>query len=332
MQASAEPCAGEVAPAVEQPTATRFAPHIRLRAERVMRVSRVVSDLDRAEEFYAVALDFRTAARGAVETEQLWALGARYVTARQVVMRLGEEEIALVQFSSPGRPYPLDSRSDDLWFQHIALVVDDMDGAYRQLVRHSGWMPISVGGPQLLPPASGSVRAFKFRDPDGHPLELLWFPPAAQPLWHERALAGPRRTFLGIDHIALAVRSTRMSLGFYRTLGMRLTHRSLNRGTAQANLDHLPAARVRVTGLRPAAESGPGIELLAYRPPGRSPAARLVSDLASEWVTLAFGAGEAGSDSAAARRTQRRRPVALLDPDGHRLLLVDQSADRASPA
>ena len=31
-------------------------------------------------------------------------------------------------------------------------------------------------GPQLLPPSTGSVTAFKVRDPDGHPLELSYNP------------------------------------------------------------------------------------------------------------------------------------------------------------
>jgi catechol 2,3-dioxygenase-like lactoylglutathione lyase family enzyme len=330
MQASAEPSAGVAA--AERP-GRASAPHIRLRAERVLRVSRVVSDLERAEHFYALALDFKTVARSPVETDQLWALGARYTAARQVVMRLGEEEIALVQFATPSRPYPAESRSDDLWFQHLAIVVDDMEEAYARLTRHSSWSPISLCGPQLLPPANGSVRAFKFRDPDGHPLELLWFPAGGdRSIGRARAHDPHGSPFLGIDHTALAVRSTRNSLGFYRTLGMCLAHRSLNRGTAQANLDGLPDARVRVTSLRPVAERGPGIELLAYRPPGRADAARGVSDIASDWVTLAFGSGDGGSEARAGRKAQRRRPVALIDPDGHRLLLVDQSSERDSPA
>jgi catechol 2,3-dioxygenase-like lactoylglutathione lyase family enzyme len=330
MRASAEPYAGEVATAERSSGRERTGQHIRLRAERIVRISRVVGDLDRAEDFYALALDFRTVARGAVEAEQLWALGARYATARQVVMRLGNEEIALVQFATQGRPYPPGSRSDDLWFQHLAIVADDMDAAYAQLSRRPAWAPITSGGPQLLPPASGGVRAYKFRDPDGHPLELLAFPPGpARSAWLSRATS-QRSPFLGIDHTALAVRSTRNSLGFYRTLGMHLTQRSLNRGNAQAHLDGLPEARVRVTDLRPADNATPGIELLAYRPPGRADAAGAVNDMASDWVTLAFG--EAASDVADSRRIQRRRPVALRDPDGHRLLLVDQSTERISPA
>ena len=76
----------------------------------------------------------------------------------------------------PGPPYPAGSRSPDLWFQHFAIVVSDMDAAYARL-RAAGVPPISFGGPETLPEQNGGVRAFKFREPDGHPLELLWFPP-----------------------------------------------------------------------------------------------------------------------------------------------------------
>jgi catechol 2,3-dioxygenase-like lactoylglutathione lyase family enzyme len=92
-----------------------------------------------------------------------------------LVMRLGGEEVEFVAYRRPGRAYPADSRSPDLWFQHFAIVVSDMDRAYRQLQR-AGARPISRGGPQTLPEQNGRVRAFKFRDPDGHPLELLFFP------------------------------------------------------------------------------------------------------------------------------------------------------------
>ena len=106
-------------------------------------------------------------------------------------MRLGDQEIALVRFSARGRPYPPGSRSDDLWFQHLAIVVSNMDAAYAHLSSHPGWRPVSEGGPQLLPPMNGAVRAFKFRDPDGHPLELIWFPPdQGRSVWHGNASTG----------------------------------------------------------------------------------------------------------------------------------------------
>jgi catechol 2,3-dioxygenase-like lactoylglutathione lyase family enzyme len=250
----------------------------------ILRVSRVVADLPRAEAFYRDALGFRVTDR----------------FDRETILRLGDEEVALFRPAEPGRPYPADSRSDDLWFQHLAIVVVDMDRAHAQLRRHAGWRPISAGGPQGLPAENGSVRAFKFRDPDGHPLELIWFPVGqGRTVWHERRSATP---FLGIDHSALAVSDTARSVAFYESLGFKVTARSLNRGPAQERLDAVANARVAVTGLR-SSETGMGLELLAYDPPGR-PATGAADDIASDWVTLAGSARE------------------LCDPDGHRLVLI----------
>lgn len=280
----------------------------RFRTRRVLRISRVVSDLGRAEAFYRDALGFRAVARGPSDPAILAALGLG--DAEEVVMRLRAEDIALVRCVVPSRPYPPDSRSDDLWFQHLAIVVDDIDAAYAHLAGCAGWQPITDGGPQLLPPANGAVRAFKFRDPDGHPLELLWFPPGqGRPVWHEGAAASP---FLGIDHTALSIASTPCSRGFYRALGLRVSEQSLNQGPAQARLDGLPDALVRVTGLRPASAAGPGLELLGYRPPGRPAGMTRPSDVATDWVTLALSSSPA------------RSPSAVRDPDGHRLVLVGQ--------
>jgi len=250
----------------------------------ILRVSRVVADLPRAEAFYRDALGFRVIDHSDMET----------------ICRLGDEEVALFQPPEPGRPYPADSRTDDLWFQHLAIVVADMDAAYAQLSHHAGWRPISQGGPQVLPPENGGIRAFKFRDPDGHPLELIWFPAGqGRGVWHDRRSPTP---FLGIDHSAIAVSDTARNVAFYESLGFTVTARSLNHGPAQERLDAVTNARVAVTELR-SSETGMGLELLAYDPPGR-PVMGAANDIASDWVTLAGPAGE------------------IRDPDGHRLVLM----------
>ena len=286
--------------------------HRQFQAERILRVSRVVSDLDRAEAFYRDGLQFYTVTRGHSDVAALAAIGCADADAEEVVMRLGAQDIALVRFATQGRPYPRDSRSDDLWFQHLAIVVNDMDLAYAHLSSHAGWRPISEGGPQLLPPCNGAVRAFKFRDPDGHPLELIWFPPGqSRSEWHKSASNAP---FLGIDHTALSVASTSRSLAFYRALGLRVTERSLNRGPAQERLDGLPSARVRVTALRAITATSPGLELLGYRPSGRAAGMVFPNDLMTDWITLAV------------RPSSGHSSCAVQDPDGHRLVLVDQGA------
>ena len=281
-----------------------------LHSQRILRISRVVADLDRAEVFYADALGFRRLSRGPLDPALLLALGMEGIGAEQSLMRLGGEEIALVRFAREGRPYPADSQSNDLWFQHLAIVVRNMDTAYANLSAHRGWHPISWGGPQQLPSTSGGVRAFKFRDPDGHPLELIWFPPGqGRAQWHQRAILTP---FLGLDHSAIAVSSTSRSLAFYRRLGLSPVERSWNHGRPQSALDALFQPRVRVIGLRPASAEGPGLELLRYRPPGRPVVAPRPNDLLTDWVTL----GIEGWASAS--------PGALRDPDGHLIVLEDQ--------
>ncbi len=271
---------------------------------QILRVSRVVADLDRAVAFYRDGLGFRLASRGPGDPATPALLGLPGAAAEEAVLRLGNEEIALVRFDPPGAPYPADSRSNDGWFQHLAIVVDDMAAAWRQLMAQSP-RPISTNGPERLPPRNGGVSAVKFRDPDGHPLELIQFPPGGgRPEWRRQAGtgAGP---FLGIDHSALAVASTARSLRFYRRLGFRVAARSWNDSPAQSRLDGLPGARVRVTGLRFPSPAGPGLELLRYMPPGRPAPALPASAQATDWVTLSAG------------------PAGLhRDPDGHVMLLA----------
>jgi catechol 2,3-dioxygenase-like lactoylglutathione lyase family enzyme len=221
----------------------------------------------------------------------------------QAVMRLGAAEIALVQCNPPGPAYPKGSHSNDLWFQHLAIVVSNMGAAVRALGDVDA---ISVGGPQVLPPRNGGVAAFKFRDPDGHPLELIHFPPGqGRALWQ----AGGEGPFLGIDHSALAIGSGRRSLAFYRRLGFRVATRSFNHGLAQSRLDGLPGAAVHVTGLRVPGAGGPGLELLRYMPPGRVRPHVAANAVLTDWFTLAV-------------RGKSSRVVA--DPDGHLLLLEGQ--------
>ena len=287
----------------------------KFQAQAILRISRVVTDLERAEAFYRDALTFRTVRRQRSDRPMLAALGCADYGAEEVVMRLASQEIALVRFDVKGRPYPSGSRTNDLWFQHLALVVNDMDAAYSHLSSQASWRAISEGGPQSLPPANGAVRAFKFRDPDGHPLDLIWYPPGeGRAVWKRQA--GP--VFLGIDHSALSIASTSQSLRFYGALGFKIAGRSLNCGSAQSHLDKLSAARVCVTSLRPAQASSPGLELLDYRRSGRTARGIRLNDVATDWVTLAV---------ASLRRRDSRR--AVRDPDGHRLVLVEQGVGAA---
>ena len=73
---------------------------------------------------------------------------------------------------------PADSRGNDRWFQHVAIIVSDMGRAYARLRDHG--VTHASTGPQRLPDwnvGAAGIEAFYFRDPDGHFLEVLQFPP-----------------------------------------------------------------------------------------------------------------------------------------------------------
>lgn len=232
----------------------------------LLRVSITVSDLGRAETFYRDAIGF-TRGDETVIDDPAW---PRLMglpddsTARCLSMRLGAQEVELVAVDLPGRSYPETRASNDPWFQHIALVVDKIGAVFGELQR-LGATPISIGGPQVLPANTGGVSAFKFRDPDGHPLELLYFPPGVgDPVWHGVKDSKP----LGYDHTAIAVANVERSIVFYTDLlGFRVAGRSLNAGVEQDRLDGLSSCEVDVVGLAPAEAPTPHVELLHYRTP-----------------------------------------------------------------
>jgi catechol 2,3-dioxygenase-like lactoylglutathione lyase family enzyme len=257
---------------------------------RVEAIGMTVSDMDRAIDFYARVLTFEKVSEWEVHGEDFERLqgvfGARLRIAR---MRLGDEEIELTEYLTPrGRPIPADARSNDLWFQHVAIIVSDMGAAYRALREHK--VQHSSQGPQRLPdwnPNAGGIEAFYFKDPDGRPLEILEFPEGkGDPKWHELGAAGGR-LFLGIDHTAIAVSDTEESLAFYRDrLGLKEVGRSENYGPEQERLNNVFGARLRITALR--AGAGPGIELLEYLAPGDGrpmPADERANDLI-HWQTI----------------------------------------------
>lgn len=309
------------------------APHV----AAVTTVGMTVADAARSTAFFCDLLGFTKVDEhedGGPAFDRLWGVaGAR---ARVVRLRLGSEELALTEFVAPkGRPYPAASRSEDLWFQHVAIVVSDMDAAYARVRPHVA--AISTA-PQTLPVsnrAAAGIAAFYFRDPDGHPLELIHFPAGkGDPRWQ----TSDGRLFLGIDHTAIAVRSTAASLAFYRDrLGLPVVGESRNVGVEQAQLTGVPGADVRITSLR-APSGAPGVELLEYLVPrdGRAVSRRArsndvvhwhttvaVDDVAGVAAALRTAGGDDGNGTAARAATGGSARSALVrDPDGHVLQLV----------
>lgn len=226
----------------------------------------VVSDLARSRNFFE-AIGFTSGREdelsGAAEDQRAGITGMR---AHRLQLTLGSEHLALLQYLSPGegRLVPLDTRGNDLWFQHVAIVVSDMGRAFSWLrSRHVKYVS---SGPQTLPAwnhAAAGIQAFYFADPDGHTLEVIHFPKGkGDPRWqrHASCARAPAELclFLGIDHTAITVSDTDQSLLFYRDrLGLRVAGESENYGPEQEHLNGVFGARLRITALR--AASGPGI-------------------------------------------------------------------------
>lgn len=269
-----------------------------------------VRDLSRGASFFVEALGFAPAEamRGAArEFDERSDLTSK--------LRLGETTLELA--SSAGELYPTPRAANDPWFQHFAIRVSDMERAFEHLER-TAHEPISLGGPQQLPPSTGSVIAYKFRDPDGHPLELSWQPGASAP---------SAVTFVEIDHCARAVDDLEASVGFYvGALGFREHQRLLNEGPTQWRLDGLTGAHVDIVVLMPG-NGGPHLELLHYRAPhSDQPPRRFgVADIAATRLVIEVDNVDAVLAQVSARPVQDR-PI-IADPDGHLIELVGRQGE-----
>jgi uncharacterized protein GlcG (DUF336 family)/catechol 2,3-dioxygenase-like lactoylglutathione lyase family enzyme len=310
-------------------------------------------DAGASASFYQEHLGFQRLAEDILDPGHYGILlGLPQARLKRVHLALGQEQLELLEVIDPGpgqragRPLPTDSRSCDLWFQHLCLVVSSLDAAgsgIEALIQNGQLSPISQA-PQRLPdsnPSAGGIVAFKFRDPDGHALELLQFPEGrGEARWHQPRQGGIPQ--LGIDHSAIAISDPARSGSFYgELLGLRVGPPGLNVGPEQDRLDGLDDTRVSINPYR--TDGGPGLEGLAYRPPntGRAmPSDHGCQDL-SHWRTrlaitdlegtvarvTAYG-GQVltkivtlGAEEEASLGI--RRGVTVLDPDGHSLQLVE---------
>ncbi|XYD07569.1 glyoxalase [Methylobacterium sp. NMS12] len=285
---------------------------------------RTVADLAVTEAFYRDGLGFaRIAPPEPVPAAQAEVLGLADRRATQLRLRLGGQTVTFLAVDPPGAPYPADPAATDPFFQHLAIPVRDMAAASARLARLAP-TPISRGGAQRLPASTGGVTAYKFRDPDGHPLELIFFPdgPAAA-RWRDAP-----GLFLGIDHSAITVTDLDATVAFLTgPLGLTVAARGLNRGPEQARLDGVDDPQVDVIALEPP-DPAPHVELLHYRAPATE-------------RRLAFGPADRASTryvfSAADPRSLSRRlreggrtPLTSADgaaaycagPDGHGFLFV----------
>ncbi|MEM9088919.1 MAG: VOC family protein [Cyanobacteria bacterium P01_F01_bin.53] len=308
--------------------------------QAVQAIGLTVSDASRATDFFTGAFDFKVTSDAVLSGDEAsYLYGVPNAQVRIVSLELGQETIRLMEFlnhesklaSLDGTADSTDyGRSNDLWFQHFAIIVSDIDKAYEQLKKFN-FSHISPE-PQTLP---NDIRAFKFRDTDGHALELLQFPPGLGPdHWQAKDAL-----FLGIDHSAISIASTERSLALYRDV-LGLTHQGsfTNIGIKQETMDNLFSAKVIVTSLTPA-KGRLGVEFLDYlTPPGARPFPidQQTSDLVHMHFELVVDDIDAAVEALEEAHVQFVSPkvIDLPDvlpfkraalwrgPDGHNVLLV----------
>ncbi|MFK8183982.1 MAG: VOC family protein [Phormidesmis sp.] len=301
--------------------------------QAVQAIGLTVSDASKATDFFTGAFDFTVTADAVLSGDEAsYLYGVPNAQVRVVSLKLGQETIRLMEFlGAEGKPVPADSKSNDLWFQHFAIIVSDMDKAYEQLKKFS-FSPISPE-PQTLP---NDIEAFKFRDEDGHALELLKFPPGLGPdHWQDKS-----SLFLGIDHSAISISRTQQSLALYRDV-LGLTHQGsfTNIGIKQETMDNLFSAKVIVTSLTPAT-GRLGVEFLDYlTPPGArpSPIGQQTNDLVHMHFELLVDDVDAAVKALEDAGVQFVSPTVIdlpavmpfkrgalwRGPDGHNVLIVE---------
>jgi catechol 2,3-dioxygenase-like lactoylglutathione lyase family enzyme len=310
---------------------------------KVEAIGITVKDMNRSLKFYSEVLGFKKISDAEYHGEQVERLkGIFGINIRVARLQLGDEIIELTDYlTGGGRSIPEDQKSNDLFFQHIAIVVSDMNKAYLHLRRYN--IEHVSTAPQRLPktiPGAEGIEAFYFRDPDNHNLELIYFPKGkGLEKWQHRN----GKIFLGIDHTAIGVSSTTKSHAFYsELLGIDRKGESWNKGIEQEHLNNVEGASLHITGYR--AELGPGIELLQYIQPGPGkpyPADSRADDI-WHWQTILVVKDaetiykrlrEINANFVSKQLTDMQinglltRSFIVRDPDGH-ALLIRQHVDR----
>ena len=299
-----------------------------------------VKNMDRSLKFYTEVLGFHKVSEGELSGEAYEKLNGLFgLNMRVARLQLGDEFIELTDYlTAGGRSIPEDQRSNDLFFQHIAIVVSDMEKAFEQVKKFN--VEYVSTAPQTLPksiPGAEGIKAFYFHDPDNHNLELIYFPKGkGQPKWQQPG----DKIFLGIDHTAIGISNTETSHKFYADLlGIERKGDSWNKGIEQEHLNNVEGASLHITGYRAAA--GPGIEFLQYIVPG--PGKKYPEDTRPDdlwfWQTTLFtrdatslfnklkvsGNSFLSKEVVPVLRNGiTTRSFIVKDPDGHAMLIVEE--------
>ena len=272
--------------------------------QRIDAIDLVVNDMPRLEKFYIDTLDCKKVLDTAFGNMQI------------VTLQLGEGKINLIRYlDAEGRSYPPNYQANDRFFQSVAIRVSDMYKAYGKLSLQ-GVQGISTS-PQRLPSWNvtlGGIISYYFKDPEGHPLELIFYPPGKN--WQKLA-TGP--LFIGIDSTSLVVYDTQKSVNFYQNeFGLSQVDSSESYGQEQAELSNVSGAHIRLTTLK--AKSGIPLKLIQYLYPTGGKPMPLDTVFNDLWrTTVHLGVNNLN------------KPAYLLqDPDGHVYLLTGVASATSS--
>lgn len=317
--------------------------------EKIKSIAQTTKNIDEQMRWYSETLGFKAGKRKILEGKWLSELlGISDAVVDRVILHLGDEELELWEFQKKtdfknnnfeGEIIPVDSKSNDLWFQHICIVVKDIEEAFRKGADKAEQISSK---PQTLPEwntGAANIKAVKFKDINGHSLELLNFPEdKGNKRWHKNQID----LFKGIDHTAIGVSDTQKSIKFYNgILNLELVGQGTNYGKEQDEMDGLVNTKVLISTLRPN-NHGMGIELLDYQLPNQERRSRInpkTTDL-NEWrvILLVENLRDIhirleSSDSSKSLGSIVSTPeniwggvtaCQVRDPDGHALLLIEK--------
>ncbi len=173
--------------------------------------------------------------------------GTRVRSAR---LQLGDELVELEQYLAPtGEPIPVDSRSNDLWFQHFAVVVSDMEQRYAHVRRLRGAVDLQRAADHpRIQPGGGRHQGLQVQG-SGRPSARAAVLPARQgpAKWQQTRAACSSASTTRPSRVS----STERSTGFWRDLsGLKVAGGSLNTGAdpgaarqrfRRGGADHRPA-------------------------------------------------------------------------------------------
>ena len=317
--------------------------------EKIKSIAQTTKNIDEQIRWYCETLGFKAGKREILEGKWLnELLGISDAVVDRVRLHLGDEELELWEFqkkvdlknnSFQGEVIPVDSKSNDLWFQHICIVVKDIEEAFRKGADKAEQISSK---PQTLPEwntGAANIKAVKFKDINGHSLELLNFPEDKGDMrWHGNQID----LFKGIDHTAIGVSDTEKSIEFYRgILNLDLVGQGINYGKEQDEMDGLENTKVLISTLRPN-NHGMGIELLDYQLPNRERRPRInpkATDL-NEWrvILLVENLRDIYTRLKSSNSSKSLGSIVSIpeniwggvtacqirDPDGHALLLIEK--------